>query len=189
MTGGLYSLHSQLCQALCQLCQLCPQRSHTVHVDHVSAVLVRLAIGPLCPVKNASPHQTANLTSLCLFYHIVNSPKIFGAVRTNLSQNYVTYSPGQASSPPIPRGSSAGSVLPVAPPAPQVRVCRLISDWLQRVPMISFVGIVEPLEDTRCELIFTGSPSSHLRSTDSADLDEVEAFQPPRLDSTQFRVG
>ena len=41
--------------------------------------------------------------------------------RTNLSQNYVTYAPGQASSP-IPSGSGPGSVLPIAPPAPPFKI-------------------------------------------------------------------
>ena len=52
--------------------------------------------------------------------------------------------------------------------------------------MLSFVEIVEPLEDTRWELTFATEPllstlaqaiptASHSRSTDSADLDEVEA--------------
>ena len=64
--------------------------------------------------------------------------------------------------------------------------------------MISFVEIVEPLEDTRWELTFASEPllstlaqaiptSSHSRSTDSADLDEVEARQPLTLSSTQLR--
>ena len=48
--------------------------------------------------------------------------------RTNLSQNYVTFQPSQVSSPPIPSGSGARLVLPVTPPAPQVRVRRPISD-------------------------------------------------------------
>ena len=85
-----------------------------------------------------------------------------------------------------PRPFLEVQALPVAPPAPQMRVCSSISDWLQQVPIISFIEIVEPLEDTRCELTFAGSPSSHSRSTDSADLDEVEARQPPRLNSTQL---
>jgi SCY1-like protein 2 len=42
--------------------------------------------------------------------------------RTNVSQNYVIYTPGQAPSPPIPSGSGAGSVLPVAPPAPPFKI-------------------------------------------------------------------
>ena len=64
--------------------------------------------------------------------------------------------------------------------------------------MISFVEIVEPLEDTQCELAFAQKPlfstlaqpiptSSDSQSTDSADLDEVEVRRPPKLDSAQLR--
>jgi hypothetical protein len=55
------------------------------------------------------------------------SPKMFAAAtslfaRTNVSQNYVICTPGQAPSPAIPSGSGAGSVLPVAPPAPPFKI-------------------------------------------------------------------
>ena len=51
----------------------------------------------------------------------------------------------------------------LAPPVPQVLVRRPISDWLQRVPMISFVEIVEHLEDTMGVDIRLGAPlHSHL---------------------------
>src|SRR5258706_992341 len=42
--------------------------------------------------------------------------------RTNVSQNYVICTPGQAPSPPIPSSSGVGSVLPVAPPAPPFKI-------------------------------------------------------------------
>ena len=102
-----------------------------------------------------------------VFHRIVNVQEIFGAVRTNLSPNYVTYRPGQASSLPVPSSSSPGSVLLVALPDPQVCVRHPISDWSQRVPTISFVGIVEPSEDTRYELTFARKPvfSTYSRPT------------------------
>lgn len=42
--------------------------------------------------------------------------------RTNVAQNYVIYTPGQAPATPIPNGSGAGSVLPVAPPVPPFKI-------------------------------------------------------------------
>ena len=73
-------------------------------------------------------------------------------MQAKISQNYVIYRPIQAFSLPIPSGSGPGSVLLVAPLAPQVRVCCPISDWSPWVPTISFVEVVEPSEDARWEL-------------------------------------
>ena len=107
-----YSLHGRRCQR-------CPHQSHTV--DRVSAVSAVCGL-PLGQCAQAMPLQHScqlpidcKPASLSLFHCTVHLLEIFGAVQTKISQNYVTYRPGQTSSPPIPSGSRAGSVLPVAP--------------------------------------------------------------------------